>query len=478
MSKRFNITEGKVADLYSKRLFELVRMDRDYMAVKYKAGFIQPAEYDEETHSVILEQYEKKYLHMEETDEETLLNKMLPLFIALKEMQSLGYVYGNLSPECIIDTNKGYFLADFGIGEEQLDKNDYSAYEYYIFHGKGNKSSDVYSICAIVYELLTGIHLKNALKRVDDTDYEPLIAFGVSEKTANAIEKGLNVFDGDRFEDIETLMDAIYTEKQIADYQNDWDIEIRKVKVEDEDIEEKIHKQNTVKELSDQEEQTEKQEKKYSCNNKNIKYIIGICVILAIAATVFIFAPKSNTKIKKVKTVKKDTVIEATAMPVGDISADYSNSKENAGEEFDNFVGQPITAAESRAEELDYKVTKTEEYSDTVKIGMVIKQIVDSKKKMVSFVVSKGGGKETPTIMPTVTPTTMPTATVAPTITPTVKPTKTPTPKPTKKPVKKKKHKKSTIISNSKPIQKVTVTKRPKVTKKPLKIKDDDFTIK
>ena len=442
---RFDTTSLPIKDEITDKKFTFMPAEPDYIKMQYKPGFIHPYAYDEMTGNVIIEENDYPKLNMEIIKEEEAKQKILPLLFALKAIWELRkQPYGNLCPDCILDTPKGFFLSDLGIGATPVTekRTSYSAYEYYAFQGKGSASSDVYSVCAILYQLLTGIKLNNPLDRESKEEFlEPLLAFGISPEISDIVEKGLSLYTDDRYASIDDFMNALYTQKELTNYQNDWNIFVRPLKSEAErakDLEKK-----KIRSLEHEEEDEfpvtqEEEEKPSTNNNKKMFILLGVIVILFVGAYIALSVLNKESEPEAPKEIVQDVV------PVSGTSIDYSNSSP-----------EPVTASAVTAGAVSPSslVEKTPEPTATAT------------------------PTETPirTQAPTHTPeiTDTPEETSIPSMTPTKtpKPTAKPTAKPTKKPKKKKKKKAVTTLppaaTKSPTIKKPAATKKPKSEKKP-----------
>lgn len=86
--------------------------------------------------------------------------------------------------------------------------------EQYDRNGNQGPWTDVYSLCATMYYLLTGIKLQKAYERVAEDKTIPLNMFNIEieDYHANAILKGLNVQIEDRYQSMAELYYDLYHE--------------------------------------------------------------------------------------------------------------------------------------------------------------------------------------------------------------------------------------------------------------------------
>lgn len=428
IENRFEVLEdGSIHDMYSENKVLTISVPKSYMEIKYKAGFIQPLAYDEEEKKAIVSFYEE-IDKTETNNEETVLKEFLPLLSALETLHQKNLVYGNLEPKKLVHQEDGYYLKDFGIGKEPKETNDYSAYEYFAYQGQGCMASDVYSVCAILYEIFTGIHLPNAEARMDYPDLEPLIAFGITEQTANVIQKGLSIFSDDRFPNMTEFLTSLYGEKKLENFQNDWSIRVRRMKNSEDVIAAKINRKQVAEK---KEESFSVEEEKFPTDYKKKYYgiFLGIGAIILLGIVFLSFFRKDEPEFETIPT------IQMTALPVASGGMiDYS------------ATGSAVTATA-------IEVTETPIETETPK----------------------------ETEIPKITSSPTPKITVTPTVTPTAKPISSSTPKPTKKPKQTPKPQK-TQKPKTKKTPKPTVTKKPvkktpKPTKKPKFQLKDDFSL-
>lgn len=140
---------------------------------------------------------------------------------ALNEVHKTGIIHRDISPDNMMMTMDGKVkLIDFGAakrygnGKEAavLLKHGYAPIEQYDKNGNQGPWTDIYSICASIYYLLTGTKIPNALERKQQDRLVRLQAAGVpvSERQDEVIEKGLRVHVKDRYPNIAEFYQALY----------------------------------------------------------------------------------------------------------------------------------------------------------------------------------------------------------------------------------------------------------------------------
>ena len=147
-----------------------------------------------------LQEYEKEHKgKISEKQAEILLE---PVINALAYIHSIGIVHCDISPDNLIFNKEGQLkLIDFGAAknkkkekEEQYCKGGYTAPEQYLEKEFVGPWGDVYSLCAVWYEMLTRIKVPPAVERLQKDRLKNMtMASEVSEQTNNILKKGLSL---------------------------------------------------------------------------------------------------------------------------------------------------------------------------------------------------------------------------------------------------------------------------------------------
>lgn len=162
-------------------------------------------------------------------DEATVLALMKPVFESLYEVHKNGLVHRDISPDNIMVDNEGKIkLIDFGSVRGQSAETDktytvilkhgYAPPEQYYAKGKQGPWTDIYSLCATMYKMLTGEIPPNGVERMEEDTYVDPSRRGisVSERTEAVLRKGLAVKAQDRYQDIGQLLTDLYGSGPIA----------------------------------------------------------------------------------------------------------------------------------------------------------------------------------------------------------------------------------------------------------------------
>lgn len=159
------------------------------------------------------------------------LKLMKPILLSLAKIHGRGIIHRDISPDNIIwNEEKGLVLIDFGSARVRSTFNDnnmtvffkrgYSPAEQYRENGVQAEYSDIYSVCATMYYMLTGTVPLDAVERMAG---ETLSSIGdmpdieLSYKAKKAIMKGMALKPENRYQKTEQLINALYEDYEVAD---------------------------------------------------------------------------------------------------------------------------------------------------------------------------------------------------------------------------------------------------------------------
>ncbi|MBN8589613.1 MAG: protein kinase [Rhodothermia bacterium] len=159
--------------------------------------------------------------------EELVTNLFIPLLDGLREAHRKGILHRDIKPANIylakLDTgNVRPILLDFGaarfaIGERSKSISmivtpGYAPYEQYQSKGDLGPWTDVYGAAATMYHACTGTQPPPATDRMMQDELQPPRAFGLSERFAAILTRGMAIHPRDRFQDAALFQDALLGE--------------------------------------------------------------------------------------------------------------------------------------------------------------------------------------------------------------------------------------------------------------------------
>lgn len=173
----------------------------------------------------------KDYMEQEgKIDVETAIYLIMPIIEALKKIHGSGIIHRDVSPDNIFITNDGAIkIFDFGAAQfageqgntvsEAVIKAGYAPPEQYRSKSKQGAFSDIYSVGAILYEMITGIKPMEASDRAAKDTLEPPSKMGIKldPNLDRAIMQAMAVRPEYRFQYVEHLQEAI-EDKRVAEY--------------------------------------------------------------------------------------------------------------------------------------------------------------------------------------------------------------------------------------------------------------------
>ncbi len=155
--------------------------------------------------------------------EMTVLNLMKPVLESLYQVHNAGVVHRDISPDNImVDRDNRIKLIDFGSARGTSSETDktftvilkhgYAPSEQYYAKGNQGPWTDIYSLCATMYKMLTGQLPPNSIERMEKDEYVSPSAWGVSvsPRTEAVLAKGLAVRAADRYQNLGQMLNDLY----------------------------------------------------------------------------------------------------------------------------------------------------------------------------------------------------------------------------------------------------------------------------
>lgn len=151
---------------------------------------------------------------------------LLPVMDGLEQMHRKHILHRDLTPDnLMLRENGGLCIIDFGSAREITEddhtktvllKDGYAPPEQYDVHGKQKAWTDVYSICAVLYEMITGAVPESALsRRGKDTLYPPsMYGAEITPEQEKALLKGMALDYHERYASVRELRNALLQERE------------------------------------------------------------------------------------------------------------------------------------------------------------------------------------------------------------------------------------------------------------------------
>ncbi len=156
------------------------------------------------------------------------LAMMEPVIRSLYIIHQADIIHRDISPDNLLLTEqKELVLVDFGSARVEdsamtqsmtvMFKRGYTPKEQYLRRGKLGAWSDIYSLCATMYFMLTGIVPNEAIERMLQDTIVPLSkmsSVSLAQKQKSAIMQGMHVEPEERWQSMLELYDALYDKKE------------------------------------------------------------------------------------------------------------------------------------------------------------------------------------------------------------------------------------------------------------------------
>lgn len=156
------------------------------------------------------------------------LESIRPVLLALEQVHNTGIVHRDISPDNLMIKKDGSLvLIDFGAARMRnvddtktmtvMFKRGFSPEEQYRYRGRWGAYTDVYSICATIYFMMTGkTPLDSVIRTFGDgmTSLVSMKKLDIPVRQRRAIMKGLALHAKDRWQNIGELYEALYHEEK------------------------------------------------------------------------------------------------------------------------------------------------------------------------------------------------------------------------------------------------------------------------
>ena len=151
-----------------------------------------------------------------------------PILLALKDVHELGIIHRDIAPNNIFLLNDGRVkLYDFGASRyissshskslSVIVKPGYAPAEQYSSRGSQGPWTDVYSLAATFYSMITGIVPEDAMDRIEKEELKKPSKLGVKIKksTENALMNALNIKAENRTQNVEILEKELFRDDKV-----------------------------------------------------------------------------------------------------------------------------------------------------------------------------------------------------------------------------------------------------------------------
>ncbi len=146
-----------------------------------------------------------------------------PIITALKDVHAMGIMHRDIAPDNIYLANDGRVkLLDFGASRfattshskslSVIIKPGFAPVEQYRSRGDQGPWTDVYSLAATLYKMITGITPEDAMERVEKEELKKPSKLGIDvpQNVENAIMNALNIKIEDRTQNVEDFEEELY----------------------------------------------------------------------------------------------------------------------------------------------------------------------------------------------------------------------------------------------------------------------------
>lgn len=149
----------------------------------------------------------------------------LPIIDALEKIHEKNLIHRDINPDnIIVREDETLKLIDFGSAREYASdvtmtaivKGGYAPPEQYMRKGKQGPWTDVYSICATIYEMITGVIPESSIERQNKDKLYPPSSYGceITPQQEESLMKGLSLDYKRRYQNIVQLKQSLSSKKE------------------------------------------------------------------------------------------------------------------------------------------------------------------------------------------------------------------------------------------------------------------------
>lgn len=233
--KDIHIISGSASEHFQKGLDDFAKEANRLSQFAYLEGVVSVLNFFYENNSayMVMEFIDgislRDYLetHNDKLDWRETINLMHPIILSLAEIHETGIIHRDISPDNIMMTDQGQMiLIDFGAARNVntnrqntvVLKKGYAPIEQYQSNGNQGTWTDVYSVCATMYRMVSGDKPEDALAVArGDAKIFGLKSFDrtLPDYINVAIQHGMEVLPENRIQTMEELEQCIYKGRKI-----------------------------------------------------------------------------------------------------------------------------------------------------------------------------------------------------------------------------------------------------------------------
>ncbi len=159
-----------------------------------------------------------------------------PIITSLAIVHQNKLLHRDISPDNIMISQNGqvklidfgaarYFESDYDKSMTVVLKHGYAPLEQYSRKGEQGEATDIYSLCAVIYRMVTGVIPEEAIERIHQDKLRPMREYNkkIPQHISEAIDKGLSIEQKNRQQNMQELYSDLFaTKKQLREKRGNW----------------------------------------------------------------------------------------------------------------------------------------------------------------------------------------------------------------------------------------------------------------